>query len=354
MSPSMAWADILFSPSIAGEFELHLWYVPEGVAFSAATKQRLPSSPFPLRVAEGAASPAGSQVKDASSVRDAQIPAGQEVVIHPQLRDEFSNPASAAEGAISATLDGADGTSLPLTLKRQAGLGAYEVRCEPHEQGHYSMSVCLNGAPISDSPVPFEIVPGAPNGSKSRLLLPGDGQPQKIGEVPVEIVLECQDRFGNVLHSGGATVAARALGPGTTSPSVEDLQNGRYIIRFAQAAAGECKIMVRLDNQDVPPAVLQFKGDIGAGKAAGDKGVAAPAAAPPGAAMPLAPAYAPAAAPSCSSVPDDAATVGEGVVATRGVEAANARRGSTTASATSGDPAFDAAAVAKLLVAERK
>ena len=112
--------------------------------------------------------------------------------------------------------------------------------------------------------------------------------------------------------------------------------------------------MVRLDNQDVPPAVLQFKGDIGAGKAAGDKGVAAPAAAPPGAAMPLAPAYAPAAAPSCSSVPDDAATVGEGVVATRGVEAANARRGSTTASATSGDPAFDAAAVAKLLVAERK
>ena len=44
---------------------------------------------------------------------------------------------------------------------------------------------------------------------------------------------------------------------------MDDLQNGQYLIRFTQAAAGECKIMVRLDNVDVPPLVLQFKGEKG-------------------------------------------------------------------------------------------
>ena len=54
---------------------------------------------------------------------------------------------------------------------------------------------------------------------------------------------------------------ARALGSGASAVTVDDEKNGRYVIRFTQAAAGECKVMVRLDNQDVPPMMLQFKGD---------------------------------------------------------------------------------------------
>ena len=54
--------DVLFTAQQAGEFELHLWYVPQGVPLSAAAKQRLPSSPFPLRVLEGAAASLGSQI----------------------------------------------------------------------------------------------------------------------------------------------------------------------------------------------------------------------------------------------------------------------------------------------------
>ena len=335
--------DVLFTAQQAGEFELHLWYVPQGVPFSAAAKQRLPSSPFPLRVLEGAASSSGSQIKDASQVRDVRIPAGQDVVIHPQFRDVWGNPSSPAEGSISATLESPDGSSTTLTLKRQQGLGAFEVRCDPHEKGRYSLSVCLDGTPISDSPVAFEVTPGAPNGGKSRLLLPGDGQPQQIGEVPVEIVLECQDRYGNIVHTGGATVAARALGPGTSSPTVEDLQNGRYVIRFAQAAAGECKIMVRLDNQDVPPAVLQFK-DMISGKTAGDKSMAgAPAAAP---AMATAPAAGP---PATVTAPAVGLTAGAGAAAPTVAGAGDL----IEMDGGSGDH-FDAAAVAKLLAAERE
>lgn len=230
------------------------------MAEGGSVKEKLPNSPMSLKVSEGLATPSGCQIRGSQAVSGQQIPAGQEVIVNPQLRDQFGNASSASEGAITATLDGPDGASVAVTVKKQPALGAYEIRCEPHEQGSYSLNVRLHGTPISDSPVAFDVVPGPPNGGKSRLLPPAE-LTQKIGEPPCEIILECLDKFGNLLHTGGATVAARALGPGTSAATVDDLENGRYAIRFAQAAVGECKVMVRLDNQDVPPMILQFKGD---------------------------------------------------------------------------------------------
>lgn len=77
--------------------------------------------------------------------------------------------------------------------------------------------------------------------------------------MPSEVVLDTIDRFGNTCTSGGANVSARALGPGSSACTVTDNDNGTYTIRFTQAAAGECKVMVRVDNQDVPAISLIFK-----------------------------------------------------------------------------------------------
>lgn len=257
--------EMRYTAQEAGDFELHVWYVAEGGG--GGIKQKLPSSPFALRVTEGSATASGSQIRGAQAVSNGAIPAGQEIILFPQLRDAFGNASSAEDGALTATLEGPDSVQAPLALKRLAGgsgggLGAYEIRCEPHERGRYKVDVRLHGVGISDSPVIFTVVPGAPSGHKSRLLQPVEAV-QKIGELPCEITLECLDRFGNLVTEGGATVAARALGPGTSAATVDDLQNGQYLIRFTQAAAGECKIMVRLDNVDVPPLVLQFKGEKG-------------------------------------------------------------------------------------------
>ena len=265
---------------VATDYWREAW-VGEGRT-QALVSMLVPNSPVSIRVSEGVATPAGCQIRGAQQVSGAQIPAGQEIIVNPQLRDQFGNASSAADGAVTATLDGPDGASVAVSVRKQPALGGYEIRCEPHEQGSYSLNVRLHGTPISDSPVAFHITPGPPNGGKSRLLPPLEPT-QKIGEPPCEIVLECLDKFGNLIHTGGATVAARALGPGTSAATVDDLQNGRYAIRFTQAAAGECKVMVRLDNQDVPPMVLQFKVDASFKKMdeASAPSAAAPAAAAP-------------------------------------------------------------------------
>lgn len=70
---------------------------------------------------------------------------------------------------------------------------------------------------------------------------------QKIGDTPCELTLELLDRFGNMLQRGGANVAARALGPGSSAAVVQDNQNGTYIVRFTQQAAGECKVIEILE-----------------------------------------------------------------------------------------------------------
>jgi hypothetical protein len=314
--------EMLYTAKQAGEFELHVWYVAEAVG---AAHEKLPGSPFSLCVSEGKANPSGCMIRGAQQLREERtIPAGQEISLYPQLKDQFGNASSASDGALTASLEGpmdsvdngreggrggAGGTahhsgsspmgsphpphtphtphspsgsstsavaSVALPVRKQQGLGAYEVRCEPHLHGLYRVHVSLHGSPISDSPVVFEVVPGAPLGAKSRLLPPAEST-QKIGDTPCELLLECLDKFGNIVRRGGASVAARALGPGTSACTVEDLENGRYLIRFTQAAAGECKVMVRLDNQDVPPMSVMFAG--GDKKSKKDEGGGAAAAA---------------------------------------------------------------------------
>ena len=52
------------------------------------------------------------------------------MVLRPHLRDEYGNPASVSEGALQAVLvgpNGEEGGVLELGLKKQPGLGAYEV-----------------------------------------------------------------------------------------------------------------------------------------------------------------------------------------------------------------------------------
>ena len=99
------WAEevhtIAYTAELAGEFDLHVWYV----AGESTTRERLPGSPFTLKVSEGGASAAGSFVKNAAQVHGQSLPSGQEIVLGAQLRDQFGNASTAVDGALTGLLE---------------------------------------------------------------------------------------------------------------------------------------------------------------------------------------------------------------------------------------------------------
>lgn len=249
----------------AGKFALHLWCVPEG----GTTQERLPGSPFELLVSEGNASASGSHIRGLEQLREQKdISAGSEISIQPQLRDQFGNASSASEGALVASLDTPSGEEcLTLPVRRHGtGLGSYEVSYSPELRGQYSLHVKLHGEPISDSPVNFSCAPGAPNGAKSHLIVPAE--PFTVA-APSEIILVAVDKYGNKLDRGGANVNARAAGNAASSCTVDDNADGTYTIKFTQNAAGDCKVVARMDNVEVAPLLVTFVNKVTIGEAAG-------------------------------------------------------------------------------------
>ena len=92
--------------------------------------------------------------------------------------------------------------------------------------------------------------------------------PAAIVNMPCEMLLEVVDKYGNRLDTGGATVAARALGTGASQCTAVDNNNGTYTCTFTSSVGGECRVIVRLDNTELAPITVTFEGKSGAGKAA--------------------------------------------------------------------------------------
>lgn len=233
----------------AGNYSLHAWCTPSG-----AERERLPGSPFNLTVKEGQAHASGCFIKGARALREQQktdgpSPAGQEITLHPQLRDQFGNPASASEGSLTASLEGPFTDEMDLNVRAMhSGIGSYEVTHTPEIQGEYTMHIRLNGVPISDSPVAFSVRCGAPNGAKSHLIMPTE---QFFVGSPIEIILQAVDKYGNKIDRGGANVSARAAGNAASACTVDDNQDGTYTIHFSQNAVGDCKVIARIDNMEL-------------------------------------------------------------------------------------------------------
>ena len=256
--------EIRYVAQKAGNFALHAWCIPD-----SGERERLPGSPFTLSVSEGAPSARNCFMRGLEAVRaEGPLPAGQEIVLHPQLRDAFGN-AAASNSSLTAELEAPDGVH-ELTVKSRSRsqndghgggssssgggggsatlLGSYEVGTTPEKQGNYTLHVKLNGEEISDSPVVFAVEAGTPTGTKSRLIPPTE--PFYVGH-PCTLMLEAIDKFENRLRRGGATVGARAAGNAAGTCTVDDMQDGTYVIRFTQNAAGDCKVVARVENVEV-------------------------------------------------------------------------------------------------------
>ena len=311
--------EIQYTAKEAGDFELHVWCDPDG----SGTRQWLTGSPFSVRVSGVRPSTTGSFVGPVDAVSE-PMAAGGSMVLRPQLRDQFGNASSAAQGEFEVFIETPGDGVHPLELKTLKGLGAYEVSrscrparlgsfqvvsalhalylsscivvwpqvtCDVQLKGRHLVQFLLHKEHISGSPVEFDVLPDKALAAKSRCYPPSE--PPLINQ-PCEILVEAVDKFGNRLEVGGSRVDARASGPGVSACTTEDQQDGTYIVSFTAAVVGETRVIVRLDNNEMAPLKLVFVAPGEGGSVeAGRKGKKAS-----NAGDSLAPAAAPASAPA--------------------------------------------------------
>ena len=269
----------------AGAMDLHLWVVDKETTVASMTgaqgkpkgsdsdapitvnepREMLPGSPFTVHVSEGNASAIGSFVKEAEAKQAASagaaagkdgvgFTAGEHIIIKPQVRDQFGNPSTAPEGALTADheIPGANtgGTLSPVDPpKMRGGIGSYELGIEPIRAGMHVVHIKLHGEEVTGSPVEFKVTPGPPSVSKCYLTKPDRVAVEKI---PLPIVATLVDKYGNKLDRGGVRVDAKALGAAAAT-TVEDRKDGSYIINITAGAPGEVKLTVRIDSVELSP-----------------------------------------------------------------------------------------------------
>ena len=285
---------IRYSAQQAGDFALHLW--TDSVA--GGKRKLLPGSPFNVRVTGDKASASGSFIRgieaycdgpaDASVLAGAvaarkrhgstEIPemkasvvAGDKLQLFPQLRDEFGNASFAADQspfvAFVEHLAGPEsGTRNDVPLKQLRDLGKYEVTQELTKCGLHRLSILLEGQHVGQvpdklppgtvgSPVYILVCPAAPVANKSILKPPEEPPTQHS---TCTLTLETFDKFGNRMNKGGATIAARTVGTGCSPITVVDGKDGTYSLSFSCSIVGECKVVVRLDNVEMPSLTVGF------------------------------------------------------------------------------------------------
>ena len=255
--------EIRYKAENAGEFGLHIWTNIEN-----GKRKFIPDSPFAVRVSGVRAAAAGSFLVGAEEYAreigpeeevpypdvGASLMAGERLQLYPRLRDEFGNASFATEGALVASIDTPTEHS-ELPIKQLKELGKYEMSYETQKKGLHTVNIQLDGAPIGGSPFRFVVVPAAPLASKCRLIPPEENP---LVHTNCELRLEAYDRYGNRLETGGATIMARVVGTGVSQVTVIDHGDGSYSLEFSGAVAGDCRVVVRLDNTEMNPCTVTF------------------------------------------------------------------------------------------------
>ena len=316
--------ELLYTASEAGEFGLHIW-----LDLAKGQRKFFPGSPFAVRVSgvraaaggsylagteqyEAAAadvsdplssaeasdspgsagSPSGSPRRASTPSRSrrssmnsadkwsrmsresreivvqptAKIVAGEPMQLWPRLHDEFGNASFAQEGELSATLAMPNGQTQDLPVKQMRELGRYELNYEPQKKGRYTLHVDLSGQGIQRSPFIFDVLAASALASKCKLLAP---EQSPFVHSQCDLVLETYDKYGNRLDTGGSPIVARVVGQGVSTVDVTDRADGTYILSFTGAVAGECRVVVRLENTEMKPMTLAF---VAADEAAAEAG----------------------------------------------------------------------------------
>jgi hypothetical protein len=160
--------------------------------------------------------------RSSASVPNGTAGAGTTISIH--LEDEFGTEIEGLADGIRVTIGGANSGSANV---QDLGGGSYSASYTPTVTGTDQITVEVNGAPVTGSPLASTVAPGAAAASTTTALV------TRTGSFFFEIIIlvTTRDAQGNLLGRGGERVQIQVEG-GDALRDAQDNGDGTYSDRF--------------------------------------------------------------------------------------------------------------------------
>ena len=159
---------------------------------------------------------------------------------------------------LTAWLSGPKG-SVTLSLQAEQGhLGLYNVR--EHiltHAGRYEAHVHLNGVPINQSPISFNVTAAEASGRNSYIVAP---EQPAFAKLPYEVKLYTVDKYNNKIGKGGTRVEGKIISANASACTVVDHKDGSYSLHFTVNQVGSYNMEVRVNGHKVKGVPVQATG----------------------------------------------------------------------------------------------
>ncbi|MFO8174904.1 MAG: filamin/ABP280 repeat domain-containing protein [Longimicrobiales bacterium] len=195
-------------------------------------------SPFSSRIGVGEVSPARST----ATVPTGEVGSPTHIVV--QARDGNGNPLSSGGAEVLVTVSGANAEE-PFEADDEDD-GTYTADYTPTVGGTDTVSITMDGTPISGSPYTSRVDGASP--AHSTATVP-DG---KVKE-PTNIVVQARNVYGNPVTVGGETVVVTVSGTNTAGPiTATDVGDGTYTASYTPHPVRTGKDYVEITMNGTP------------------------------------------------------------------------------------------------------
>jgi adhesin/invasin len=165
-----------------------------------------------------------SPAHSTATVPDGTVERETEIVI--QARDADGRPWNSGGAEVLITVSGANSEE-PFEADDEDD-GTYTADYKPTAVGTDTISITMDGTPISGSPYTSTVGAGAASPAHSTATVP-DGKRKE----PTHIVVQARDAFGNPVTVGGETVVVTVSGTNTAGPiTATDRGDGTYTASY--------------------------------------------------------------------------------------------------------------------------
>jgi hypothetical protein len=194
-------------------------------------------SPYTSAVGTDGASPAHST----ATVPDGTVYHDTDIVI--QARDAGGNRWNSGGAKVLVTVSGANAEE-PFEADDEDD-GTYTADYEPTVAGIDTVSITMDGTPISGSPYTSRVAGPSPAHSTATV-------PDGTVELETDIVIQARDASGNRWNSGGAKVLVTVWGANAEEPfEADDEDDGTYTADYKPTVAGIDTVSITMDGTPI-------------------------------------------------------------------------------------------------------
>eukprot|EP00698_Gefionella_okellyi_P016092 TRINITY_DN457_c0_g1_i1.p1 TRINITY_DN457_c0_g1~~TRINITY_DN457_c0_g1_i1.p1 ORF type:complete len:4209 (-),score=1181.95 TRINITY_DN457_c0_g1_i1:57-12683(-) len=221
------------APVVAGDYRIEV----------LVGDQPIIGSPFGLHVLPGAAV---SQNCVLENVTSAQTSAGTKVGLRITAGDEYGNKLTTGGNLFAIKISGISVVSSSAVDNSD---GTYTAEFLPNVAGSYNVHVRMGDKEIAKSPLTVNVEAAAvyPKNCSAE----GVGLVQAVAGQASNFVVRTRDEYGNVVHRGGAQVAATLLGAEQIAAQIQDNGDGTYRGEYTPTISGTYQLNVLVAGEAV-------------------------------------------------------------------------------------------------------